>query len=238
MRVGPVVPISSQPGRASLLVIAQDHTTRHTQLWRPKLYAAEKPFYRGEKGQLDFVAIEAIIKAQNSSSISQQALLMPTIITNLFLINPSTIPADYNFSFFGGNLPLLSKLSCFHEQAEAALGVAYDYAEPTCGQTHPLALIMTIIFFYPLKPTIPGVHHSPPLRRALAAHQQHALLGAKNVKLDSRMSLGEVDLLELKDDRESIGKRVVHTFTSLSPSAIIKDGGVSVPHSSSFDDPG
>ncbi|KZP28254.1 hypothetical protein FIBSPDRAFT_947839 [Athelia psychrophila] len=183
---------------------------------KAKLYAAEKPSYGGEKGHLDFVAIETIIKAQKSSFVSEQALLVPTIITNLFLINLSTIPADYNFSFFGGNLPLLGKLSCFHEQGNAAvdvftelesvanpprqecgqLGVACDYAEPMHGQTHPLALVIPIVVCSPLKAMIPVLLI---VLRLLTAHQQHDPLGAKNVRLDPRTGLGEADPLELSE---------------------------------------
>ncbi|KZP28249.1 hypothetical protein FIBSPDRAFT_1039676 [Athelia psychrophila] len=161
---------------------------------------------------------------------------------------------------------------------EGSSTVAYDCAESMRGQTHPLVPIMTIghprkaaytrtspFSFYPRLRThtcMPSVHHHLPPRRIFAAHQQHDLLGTKNMRLDPRTRLGEADPLELKDvcamdavlartfcdgedgflrpDRASIGKRAVHTHTvaSVPHDAIITHGEVIVPHASSFDDPG
>lgn len=97
--------------RSSFLVTAQDHMTPPTQ--NPDLCAAEKPSYSLEKGRIDCAAIEAILKA-----ISEQALLVRTIAPNLLLTSPGTIPTDY---FFCGQLPLLGKLSYFHEHVDASI---------------------------------------------------------------------------------------------------------------------
>ncbi|KZP02892.1 hypothetical protein FIBSPDRAFT_969517, partial [Athelia psychrophila] len=50
-----------------------------TELRRPK------PFTRGEKGHIDLVAVEAIIKAKNLPSISKQMPLVRTIPASLLL---------------------------------------------------------------------------------------------------------------------------------------------------------
>lgn len=49
----------------------------------PELYTVERPFACGEKGQIDFGAIEEIIKAQNSESMSEQAPFVRNIIAGL-----------------------------------------------------------------------------------------------------------------------------------------------------------
>lgn len=91
----------------------------------PELYAVEKPFMRGEKGQIDFAAIEEIIKAQNSSSMSEQALLVRDIVANLLLADPGMITADSDFFLLGGNSLLLGKLSYFiKKQMGANIAVA------------------------------------------------------------------------------------------------------------------
>lgn len=98
----------------------------------PELYAVEKPFSRGEKGQIDFAAIEDIIKAQNSSSMSEQALLVRDIVANLLLTDPGMITADSDFFLLGGNSLLLGKLSYFiKKQMGANIAVADIFTNST-----------------------------------------------------------------------------------------------------------
>lgn len=51
----------------------------------PELYAVERPFSHGEKSQIDFTVIEEIIRAEISASMSERALLVHDIVTNLLL---------------------------------------------------------------------------------------------------------------------------------------------------------
>ncbi|KZP11554.1 AMP-dependent synthetase and ligase [Athelia psychrophila] len=98
----------------------------------PEMYAVEKKFERGEKGQIDFAAIEAIIKAQNSSSMSEQALLVRDIVANLLLTDPGMITADSDFFLLGGNSLLLGKLSYFiRKQMGANVAVADIFTNST-----------------------------------------------------------------------------------------------------------
>ncbi|KAF7975489.1 hypothetical protein HWV62_9405 [Athelia sp. TMB] len=98
----------------------------------PELYAVERPFARGEKGQIDFAAVEAIVKAQNSSSMSEQALLIRDIVANLLLTDPGMITAESDFFLLGGNSLLLGKLSYFiRKQLGASVAVADIFTNST-----------------------------------------------------------------------------------------------------------
>jgi acyl carrier protein len=98
----------------------------------PELYAVEKPFSRGEKGQVDFAIIEEIIKAENSSSMSEWALLVRDIVANLLLTDPGMITADSDFFLLGGNSLLLGKLLYFiRKQAGANVAVADIFTNST-----------------------------------------------------------------------------------------------------------
>ena len=98
----------------------------------PELYAVEKPLSRGEKGQIDFAAIEQIIKAENSSSMSEQALLVRDIVANLLLTDPGMITADSDFFLLGGNSLLLGKLSyLLRKEAGANVAVADIFTNST-----------------------------------------------------------------------------------------------------------
>lgn len=98
----------------------------------PELFAVEKPFDRGEKGQIDFAAIEAIIKAQNSSNMSENALLVRDIVANLLLTDPGMITSESDFFLLGGNSLLLGKLSYFiRKQMGANVAVADIFTNST-----------------------------------------------------------------------------------------------------------
>jgi acyl carrier protein len=98
----------------------------------PELYAIEKPFSRGDKGQIDFAAIEEIIKAENSSNMSERALLVRDIVANLLLTDPGMITADLDFFLLGGNSLLLGKLLHFiRKEAGANVAVADIFTNST-----------------------------------------------------------------------------------------------------------
>ena len=81
--------------------------------------AIEKPFDLGEKGQTNFAAIEAIIKAQNSSNMSESALLIHDIVGNLLLTDLGMITSESDFFLLGGNSLLFGKLSYFiHKESK------------------------------------------------------------------------------------------------------------------------
>jgi hypothetical protein len=54
----------------------------------PELYAVKRVFSHGEKIQIDFAAIEKIIGAEISASMSERALLVRDIVANLLLTDP------------------------------------------------------------------------------------------------------------------------------------------------------
>ena len=98
----------------------------------PVLYAFEKPFSRGDDGQIDFAVMEQIIKAENSSNMSERALLVRDIVANLLLTDPGVITDDTNFFLLGGNSLLLGKLSYFiRKEAGANLAVADIFTNST-----------------------------------------------------------------------------------------------------------
>jgi acyl carrier protein len=98
----------------------------------PELYIVEKPFSRGEEGQIEFTAIEKIIKAENSSNMSERALLVRDIVANLLLADPGIITADSDFFLLGGNSLLLGKLSYFiRKEAGANVAVADIFTNST-----------------------------------------------------------------------------------------------------------
>ncbi|KZP07236.1 hypothetical protein FIBSPDRAFT_965787 [Athelia psychrophila] len=169
-----------------------------TELRRPK------PFTRGEKGHIDLVAVEAIIKAKNLPSISKQMPLVRTIPASLLLTD------DDSYGLPWRHLVLLEKLSCFNGRSVAILvdaertgaglmneepretrrffdkdgldgnasrsTVACHDAEPTRGQTHPLVLtVLTARIFCVYR--VQFAHHSLASRHALTAHQGRKLLG-------------------------------------------------------------
>jgi len=98
----------------------------------PELYAVDGPLSRSEKGQIDFAAIEQIIQAENSSSMSERALLVRDIVANLLLTDPAMITADSDFFLLGGTSLLLGKLSYFiRKQAGANISVADIFTNST-----------------------------------------------------------------------------------------------------------
>jgi acyl carrier protein len=98
----------------------------------PEMYAVERPFSRGDKGQIDFAAIEEIIKTENSSSMSEQALLVRDIVANLLLTDPGVITADSDFFLLGGNSLLLGKLLySIRKEAGANVAVADIFTHST-----------------------------------------------------------------------------------------------------------
>ena len=98
----------------------------------PELYAAKRPFSHGEKSQIKFTAIEQIIGAENSASMSEWAVFVRDIVANLLLIDPGMIAADSDIFLLGGNSLLLGKLSHFVcNQAGVNVSVADIFTNST-----------------------------------------------------------------------------------------------------------
>lgn len=128
--------ISSQP--ASRRFTPPDSAGSHHASYpatRPELYG---PVVQREEGALDIAAIEAIVKVQNSSSISEQALLVRNIIANLLLTDAGTTPAVYNIFLPGGNFLLLGNMCSFYEQVDGG-------ERPCGGRLHELESVASLV---------------------------------------------------------------------------------------------
>ena len=104
-----------------------------------ELYAVNRPFSHGEKSQIDFTVIKDIIRAENSASMSEWAILVCDIVANLLLTDSSMITADSNFFLIGSNSLLLHKLLHFIcKQAGVNVSVADIFTNTTINDVTSL----------------------------------------------------------------------------------------------------
>lgn len=136
------VRLNSTPIWTRLRETREDHSRLPPGYGIPELLSIEKPFDRSDKGQIDFAAIEQIIKAQNSSSMSEHQLLVCDIVANLLLADPGMITPDSDSFLLGGNSPLVGKLAYFiRKQVGANVAVADIFTNSTI---HGIAALIDV----------------------------------------------------------------------------------------------